>query len=156
MWQETEVQLAEILTEDQMQKLREMKESRMGRFSHSGLAGKAGRFHGFMDDLNLSEEQREEIFTIFGKYQDTRQKGMQNFLDIHTAMSDILVQDEFNEQKVRELFQQQAPNLEERFVEHAKMLSEIKALLSPEQIETLQSKSANFIGKMQRWHGKNQ
>ncbi len=156
MWQETEAQLAEILTEEQMQTLRAMKGSHMGRFMHSGFAGRAGRFQKFMGDLDLKPEQREEIFTIFGKYQETRQKGMQNFLDMHAAMSEILLQEELDEQKVRELFQQQAPQWEERFVEHANMLSEIKTVLSPEQVETLQKKSADVIGKIQNWHGKGQ
>ena len=150
-WQETEQQLAEILTDEQMQKVQQLKESRMGRFSRAGFAGRAAKFHQFLDDLNLSDEQQQELVTIFRNHHENRQAGMQMFLDSHKAMTDLIVTEDFDEQKVRELFQQQAPKLEDMVVEHAKMLADMKAVLTPDQIETLQAKQAELFKHMEEW-----
>ena len=85
-----------------------------------------------------------------------REQRGPNFLDMHAAMTDMLQQEEFDEQEVRELFRQQATQWEEGFVERLKMFAEIKKVLSPEQINTLQEKGDAFIDMMERWHGAGQ
>ena len=156
MWLEIETLLKEILTEKQMQKLREMKESRMGPSARFGFFGGPGSFRGSLNDLQLSEEQQQKISTIVENHRDSDPKKVQNFLDMHAAMAEILQQEEFNEQQVRELFQQQTSQWEERFVERAKMLAEIKTVLTPEQINTFQEKGAHVIDMIDHWHGARQ
>lgn len=156
LWKETEAKLAEVLTEEQMQKVQQMHGERFGRFGTMRFTGfqAAGKFHQLLEDLNLSDEQRQELFSIFTKHQDARQDGMKNFLGTHKEIMDMLLTEEFDEQKVREVFQQQTVKWEDMFVEHAKMFSEMKAVLTPEQVETLQQKAAEFFEHVETWQGK--
>jgi len=150
-WQETEQHLAAILTAEQMQTIQQLKKTRMGRFSRAGFVGNAEKFHQFLADLNLSDEQKQELATIFRSRYENRQNGIQLLLDSHKAVTDQILTDGFDEQMVRERFRQQVPKLEDLVVEHAKMLADMKAVLTPKQIETFQTKRAEFFKQIEQW-----
>jgi Spy/CpxP family protein refolding chaperone len=156
LWQETEAKLAEVLTAEQMQKVQQMHADRLGRFGAMGFGGRGpgGRFHQLLEDLNLSDQQKQELFSIFMEHRETKQDGMKTFLGTHKEIVDLLLTEEFDEQKVRAVFQQQSPEWEDMFVEHAKTFSEMKAVLTPEQVETLQQKAEEFFEHVENWQGK--
>ena len=108
-------------------------------------------------DLNLTDEQAAKVKPIVAssmeKARDARKNMAQNFLDTHKEVLNLVLSGEMTEQKARELFQQGKTNREqmreqireEMFVERAKMLIEIKNILTPEQVELLKQKSAEFF-----------
>ncbi len=104
-------------------------------------------------DLNLTDEQAAKVKPIvessMEKARDARKNMAQNFLDARKEFLNLVLSGEMTEPKARELFQQSKANREqmreEMFVERAKMLMEIKNILTPEQVEVLKQKSAEFF-----------
>jgi Spy/CpxP family protein refolding chaperone len=154
MWQETEKQLAEILSEEQMQELRKMYAERVGM--RQGFAQKMsqrrGQFQQVFKELNLSKEQMKELFSIVMKYRENRGDVMESFQDIRTKFVNMLLTEEFNEEKVRQTYQESAAKMEEFVVTGAKMAAEMKAVLTPEQVEILQEKETELLAQFQE-HG---
>jgi Spy/CpxP family protein refolding chaperone len=154
MWQETEKQLAEILTEEQMQELRKMHDERVGM--RQGFAQKMfqrrGQFQQVFKELNLSKEQMKELFSIVIKYRENRGDVMESFQEIRTNFVNMLLTEEFDEEKVRQTYQESAAKMEEFVVTGAKMAAEMKAVLTPEQLEILQEKGTELLAQLQE-HG---
>jgi Spy/CpxP family protein refolding chaperone len=154
MLQETEQQLATILTEEQMQELRKIRDEHIGM--REGFAKRMdqrrGKFREVLKELNLSAEQKKEIFSIFMKYRDTHKDARENFLEIRTQFGNMaleMLKEDFNEEKVRQTYRESTAKMEEFVVTGAKMFAEMKAVLTPEQLELLQQKGSEFLTSMQ-------
>ncbi len=152
MWAETKPQLAEILTAEQMQKVEQFREDGFGRFGKF-----ASRFHEggakiqeTLEALNLTTDQKRQVLSMFMNNRDMRQQGVQGFIVIHKELGDLLLTQEFDEQKVRELFRKNSTELENLFVQHAKMLAEIKAVLTPEQLDILKQKRIELFDELEK------
>lgn len=147
MWTETKQELAAILTPEQMEKVEQFREERFGRFAKfAGRFREGGaKFHETLEALNLTTEQKQQMFSLFMDNRATRQQGIQGVMALQKAVSDLLLAQEFDEQQVRALFQKNAAELENLFVQHAKMLAEMKAVLTPEQVELLKQKQRELF-----------
>ena len=155
LFQETEQQLAEILTEEQMQELRQMVEEHWGRWQEmrsraaQGDFPARGRFGETIKELDLTVEQKKELFAIGMKYRDMHKdvraemKGVRQ--QAANTMLDLLNNDEFNEEQVRQVYRDATSKFEEVVVSGAKMLTEMKAVLTPEQLEILKEKGTAFL-----------
>ncbi len=159
LFKEIETQLSGILTEEQMQNLRQTVEENWGHLldmrAHvaEGDSPERGHVGELLKELNLTLEQKKDLFGIAMKYremhQDTRDEMQAVRKQVATTMLDLLNSDEFDEARVRQTFQESATKLEDVVVSGAKMLSEMKAVLTPEQQEILQQKGSEFLEQMQ-------
>ena len=154
MLQETEQQLATILTEEQMQELRKIRDEHIGM--REGFAKRMGqrrgKFREVLKELNLSAEQKKELFSIFMKYRDTHKNARENFLEIRNQFANMaldMLDEDFDEEKVRQTYRESTAKMEEFVVTGAKMFAEMKAVLTPEQLELLQQKGSEFLTNMQ-------
>jgi len=144
---EIEQKLSKILSKEQMTKLQEMQKE-FGKFGPGfGPAGKNGEFadrglFGLIRELNITDTQKEKISGIFKKYREVNvpKEGDEGIMGMHKDLMEMILTEGFNESSVRQLYQDSADKGENAFVAHAKMLSEIKALLTKEQINILKKK----------------
>jgi Spy/CpxP family protein refolding chaperone len=158
MLQEVEQQLAEILTEDQMQELRKLRDEHQGPWQHmsariaeQGLP-EHGRFRDTLQELNLTVEQKKDLFAIVMKYRDVHKDTRQNVQDIRNQFANMaldLLNEEFDEEKVRQTYRESVAKMEDTVVTAAKMFAEMKTVLNPEQLELLQEKGTEFLEQMQ-------
>lgn len=154
MLQETEQQLATILTEEQMQELRKIRDEHIGM--RAGFAKRMfqrkGKFQEVFKELNLSAEQKKELFSIFMKYRDTHKEARENVLEIRNQFANMaldMLKEDFDEEKVRQTYRESTTKMEEFVVTGAKMFAEMKAVLTPEQLELLQQKGSELLTTMQ-------
>lgn len=163
MLQEAEQQLAEILTEEQMQELRKLREEHQGPWQHmsaqiaeQGLP-EHGHFRDTLQELNLTAEQKKELFAIVMKYRDAHKDTRQNMQDIRKQVADMaldLLNEEFDEEKVRQTYRESTTKMEDTVVTAAKMFAEMKTVLTPEQLELLQAKGTELLEQMQSGGGR--
>lgn len=99
--------------------------------------------------LDLTPEQQGEITTIMATFREEQKARMQDQMKAHRDMMKQLLSEEFDEAKVREAYQQMEAEREKMredgFVERAKLMAQIKAVLTPEQIATLEEKMDAFL-----------
>jgi Spy/CpxP family protein refolding chaperone len=155
MWQEMEKQLAAILTPEQMQELQKMHAEKIGKFQTMGHGFAGGFFkvggevRQLVQDLNLSDAQKQQLFSIFLKYRGDRRTVADSFLQKGTEAVNRLLTEEFDEAKIRQTFKDSEAQREEFFVSRAKMLAEMKAVLNPDQLQLLQQKVPALIASIQ-------
>lgn len=155
-WQDVEQQLAAILTPEQMQTLTKMREDFQGkaqtmRQRFADRQGARGEFGQIMQELNLTAAQKQQMFAIFMKNRDNRQDMFNNMQETRTQVATLMqemLNSEFDEQKVRELYRETTAKMEDRVVAGAKMLAELKAVLTPEQVQLLQEKVPELLNRM--------
>ena len=99
------------------------------RFRH-GPGGPGG--HGPFADLNLTETQQAQIQRIKESYRESEQSLHEQLRTLHQSQSDPLA-GEFNEAAFRSAAEARARIQIELEVSHARMMSEIAGVLTPEQ-----------------------
>lgn len=151
VWQELETQLKGILTEEQVQTLQNLRDKRAqaAQEFRQGMMNRAKEAKDLWATLDLTDTQKEEIFSIVGNYRDTHGNLLENIGATHTELLDTILANGFDEAHVRQLYQEHAAQQEEFFVAHAKMLAEIKAILNPEQITVLQERGITLLNALQ-------
>lgn len=84
-------------------------------------------------DLDLTDTQRDQVRAIVDSYdkqriqaRDTIERARRGFIDAERA-------EKFNEETVRQAFRKYSSTREEMIVSRGKMMSELKAVLTPEQ-----------------------
>jgi len=90
-------------------------------------------------DLNLSDSQRAQILSIFGKYdlKSVRSNLWQARKDLRTALSQAASEDSID--GIVSAYQTKVAPLQQQMLSmRAKMMYEIKAVLTPEQLQLLQ------------------
>lgn len=91
-------------------------------------------------DLKLSVAQQEAMTRIIDKYRD-RQKGLRrSMMAAGRNLREVLQAEPFNEEEARNAFREASAEREEMFVSRAKMMTEMKAILTPEQIALLKER----------------
>lgn len=110
------------------------------------------------DELTLTTEQKQEIAAIVAKYQVASQDRKEALRKARSALMEKILTEELDETSIRAEYQKIAAESkklrEERFVEIAKILSEIKAVLTEEQLKVLQEKGTDwFQHKKSTKHG---
>lgn len=119
-----------------------------------GADGRQGRrAFGFGHDLNLSDAQRQQIEQIATRYRESTQgqrEGMRSRSGLFSAFSDA----PFDESAFRAAAQARANARVEREVSRARMLSEMYAVLTPEQKAQLAAKRQAWEQKRQEWRAR--
>ena len=98
--------------------------------------------------LDLSDDQELKIMEIIEKYQDQRQSTKNILFDARKTLADALQAEEFNEDAIRNAHRQVSSIREEMLVSRAKMMAEMKTVLTPEQIELLKERRSQRIEKL--------
>ena len=109
-------------------------------------------------ELQLTTEQKQEIAAIVAKYQVASKDKREAFQKARSELMQKMLTEDLDEAAIRAEYQKIAAEREklreERFVEGAKMLSAIKAVLTEDQLKMLQEKSADWF-QNKRWYDKN-
>jgi len=105
-------------------------------------------------ELKLSDSQQEQMKNIISKYEDQREGLRDKMMEARKNIWTVLKAETFDEGNARNAFRAAAQVKEELFVLRAKMMSELKAVLTPEQLELVKERRAQrFERKRERLHG---
>lgn len=97
-----------------------------------------GPLHHILNQLNLSADQRTSINTIVGAQRQSGEAARQQYMTARQALMQTINADSFNEAKVREAAAAVAGLEADRAVATARMLHDVRAVLTPEQQAQLQ------------------
>jgi Spy/CpxP family protein refolding chaperone len=112
----------------------------------STILAKGGRGpHGMdmgklIEDLDLSEEQKEQVEAIVEKYENDKDNLVEGMKEAREELHDAIFAEEYNESTVRQAAQQVSSIMEGLAVLRAKMIAELRTVLSSEQIGYLQGR----------------
>jgi Spy/CpxP family protein refolding chaperone len=103
--------------------------------------------HGFfglkaMLELKLSESQQTQVLGIIGKYEDEMKNNRDSIRKARENFMTAMHAEVFDEVKVRTAFKGLSLIREESIVSRGKMMSELKAVLTPEQMALLKERKA--------------
>lgn len=116
-------------------------------FGSGGMGGGLGGLKALLE-LKLSDSQQAQMMNILTTYQDQRE-GLRN--DMGEARKNLLRVTgltPFNEEEARKAFEGTSRIREEMFVLKAKMRSELKAVLTPEQLELVKERKIQSLEKI--------
>jgi len=91
-------------------------------------------------ELNLSETQKTEVLSIIDKYQDRRQSTREKLRETRGTLANAMQSEEINEDGIRTAYRQVSSIREDMLILRIQMRSELRALLTPEQLELLKEK----------------
>ena len=116
-----------------------------GRFGRSGQMPFTGK--GIMGlktfiELNLTENQKADVLKIIDTFMGYRDLTREKMQQAGSDMAAVLAAETFDEEQAREAFRKATALREDLFVQRAKMMAELKAILAPEQLELLKLKRA--------------
>lgn len=151
MWAELESKLSKILTAEQLQQFQSLRLKDMGMRSEmfGRMMQRRGEFQQLLAEVNLSSEQHRQLSAIFLKYRENRRNALEKLPSNREQMMTMWLNDDFDEAKVRQMYRDTTPQFEDFVVERAKMLYEMKAVLTPEQLAVLKEKSPQLLDIMQ-------
>ena len=96
-------------------------------------------------ELKLSDSQQMKMLKIISKYQAERESLKGNVIGARKNLLTVLRARQFNEGNARKVFQAACAIREELFVLRAKTMTELKAMLTPEQLKFLKERRAQKI-----------
>ncbi len=88
-----------------------------------------------MERLDLSDEQQNKISGIIDQYQNQQDTLKSDVRAAHDAMRTVMQAEEYNEAAIRTAHGKVSAIREELAVSHARMISEIKAVLTEDQLD---------------------
>jgi Spy/CpxP family protein refolding chaperone len=103
-----------------------------------------------MMELNLTEPQKGQIGEILKKYQAQQEDASKKMQEVRDTLEQVLTASEFNEANIRQACEQAAPAVQDIIVLKAKVMSEIRGVLTPDQIKILEETRAEMKEKMQK------
>ncbi len=113
-----------------------------GHWGRPGIAG----LKTFLK-LNLTDAQRSQLLKILDQYQMERKNVAHDSFEARRNLFEALHSEPFNEANVREAFERLSTIKEDSFVLRARVRSEMKAVLTPDQLALLQKRhKGNFEG----------
>ena len=121
-----------------------MKKRGMG----SGVTGLRA-FH----DLKLTDAQQEAITNIINTYQDQRGSLRNSMAEARKKLRVVLQAEQFNEEDARKAYREASTVREDVFVLRAKMMAELRAVLTPEQLELVSKRKAKRLERMKKRFG---
>ncbi len=109
-----------------------------------GFAGhrSGGPGPGAVMGLNLSDSQRDQALKITETYQIDRVKARGGLIKERENLRKALQTDKVNEQDVRKAYKKLSSMREDRLIARAKMMTEMKAILTPEQLKLWDERKA--------------
>jgi len=114
--------------------------------SASTILAKGGRGpHGMdmerlIEDLDLSDEQKEQVEAIVERHKDDKDNLVEGMKEARDELQEVIFAEEFNEAAVRQASQQVSAIMEKLAVLHAKIIAELRTVLSSEQIGYLKGR----------------
>ena len=102
-------------------------------------------------DLDLSDTQRDEIRTIVKKYRAEGKEIREDLASAKENMAAVMFADPLDEAAVRSQFQSIVPQMEDLAVLGARIISEVKTVLTPDQIEMMKEMWAERTEKQRRF-----
>lgn len=90
--------------------------------------------------LDLSDTQKADLKKIIDEYQPQLHEYREKLRSMRKEYQNAALPEEFNEDKVRAVFGEMAPVMEDMFVLGTKMRTDIRAVLTADQISQLQEK----------------
>jgi Spy/CpxP family protein refolding chaperone len=119
-------------------------------------SGPGGPGLGAVMDLNLSDSQRDQVIKIMETHQIDRVKARGDLIKGRDNLRKALQADKVNEQGVRKAYKKLSSVREDGLISRTKMTTEIKAVLTPEQVKLLDERTAERSDRMesQRGYGK--
>jgi len=109
---------------------------------HSKKGGMESKLAGLRTllELRLSDSQQVKMLSIINKYQGEKENLRNSMKEARKSLSAVLDTEPFNEENARKAFKKASAMREEMFVLKAKMMTELKAVLTPEQQKLLQER----------------
>jgi Spy/CpxP family protein refolding chaperone len=92
--------------------------------------------------LKLTDAQQERMSSIIASYQDQRKSLWTQMREARRNIREVLNAPSFDEKKAREAYQSASVIREEIFISRAKMIAELKSVLTPEQQNQLKEHRA--------------
>ena len=109
-----------------------------GSTAMAGKKGRGGKGRGgplkVLKTLDLTEDQETRIKEIVGKQRGEVRSQRDQMIPAREALEKAIHSDQFNESAVRQAFKEVVKNREEMVVLRAKMMSEIRSILTPDQV----------------------
>ena len=102
-------------------------------------------------ELNLSDSQQSVILSIIEKYEKDREKTLSSLREARRNLWTALQATEVNEERIRDAYRQAVPIREELLVMRARMMAELKTVLTREQRQLLEERKTQ---KLQRLKGR--
>lgn len=103
--------------------------------------------------LDLTDAQRSQLLNIIDTYQAERRRNAHNFFEARRNLAKAMHSKPFDEASYRKAFEQVSSLEENAFILRAKMISEMKGVLKPEQLSLLQKyRWGNFERMKHRHH----
>jgi len=93
-----------------------------------------------INELDLTADQKKKVDDILTKHQDERKKLMDSLREAQEQLNTVISAKEFDEAAFRQAFQQASSIKENLAVLREKMIPELKAVLSPEQVGYLKGR----------------
>jgi Spy/CpxP family protein refolding chaperone len=122
-----------------------------GMRGHGGPDGMFGHMlNYYADALDLTSAQQDQIKAIWQKEKPALKPLMQQMRQNRTAMDALTESGAFDEAKTRALATQNAQTMVELEVEHARMKSEMLAVLTADQKAKYQQLEAKHQARMQQ------
>lgn len=107
-----------------------------------GGPGFGGPGLGAIMGLNLSDSQRDQALKIMETHEIDRIKARGEIIKGNDNLRKALQADKFNEQDVRNAYKKLSSIQEEMLISRAKAMTEMKAILTPEQAKLLEERTA--------------
>ncbi|WAC08701.1 MAG: Spy/CpxP family protein refolding chaperone [Thermodesulfobacteriota bacterium] len=93
-----------------------------------------------INELDLTADQKKKVDDILTKNQDERKKLIESLREAQQQLNTVVSAKEFDENAFRKCFQQVSSNKENLALLRTKMIPELKAVLSPEQVGYLKGR----------------
>ena len=115
--------------------------------NRGGIRPDLGGLKAFLQ-LKLSDSQQMQMMNILNKYQTDRESLRNSIMEARKNLSAVLRAEKFNNEHARKAFREASVVREEMFVLKAKMMAELKAVLTPEQREFLKDRRTQRMGRL--------
>jgi Spy/CpxP family protein refolding chaperone len=102
-------------------------------------------------ELKLSGDQQAQLNNIISKYEEQRAALRTSVMETRKNIAAVLKAEKFDEENARKAFREASEVRENLFVLRAKMLSEMKAVLTPQQLQMLQERKARRHERMKNF-----
>jgi Spy/CpxP family protein refolding chaperone len=90
--------------------------------------------------LKLTDVQQERMSGIIASYQEQRKNLWTQMREARKNIREVMNATPFDEAKAREAYQSASVIREEMFISGAKMMAELKSVLTPEQLDQLKER----------------
>ena len=114
-----------------------------GNGGHGGPHG--GGFGGLkmLMQLDLTDAQKTRISELLPAYRAQKDARRASLRDMRRQMRVLIEAERFDEEAVRQTFREMAPLMEDMAVSRVQFMHDLKAVLTPEQVERVKDKHMN-------------